>query len=235
MILLQSPSIWEPLQRFVQRVATLFPVMLAVLVVIVAGVILAWLLDWVVRTFLRLVGFDRMAHRQNVSDALRRAGLARRPPSALTGYIVRWLVVVFTLIAALSLLSAEATDTVVGALVSYLPRLAAALLILVMGYAVSAFIARSVLLWAVNARVRGARWLARGCQLLMAVFFGALALENLGFGREVSLVVLAILLGGGVLALALAYGLAGRDLARESLETMLEEARDEDRDGLSHL
>ena len=234
MMLQQDPSIWEPLERFLHRAAALFPVLLAVIVVLVAGVILAWLLDWVVRTVLKLIGFDRMTHRQHVSDALRRAGLAR-PPSALTGYIVRWLVVVFTLIAALSILSAEATDTVVGALVSYLPRLAAALLILVMGYAVSAFIARSVLLWAVNARVRGARWLARGCQLLMAVFFGALALENLGFGRDVSLVVLAILLGGGVLALALAYGMAGRDLARESLETMLEEARDEDRDGLSHL
>lgn len=233
MMLLQSP-VWDPLQRFLHRAAALFPVMLAVVVVIIAGVLLAWVLDWFTRTVLRLIGFDRMTHRPNVSDAFRRAGLAR-PPSVLTGYIVRWLVVVFTLIAALSILSAEATDTVVGALVSYLPRLAAALLILVMGYAVSAFIARSVLLWAVNARVRGARWLARGCQLLMAVFFGALALENLGFGRDVSLVVLAILLGGGVLALALAYGLAGRDLARESLETMLEEARDEDRDGLSHL
>jgi hypothetical protein len=234
MMMLQDPSIWEPLRRFLQRAATLFPVMLAVVVVIAGGLLLAWILDWLVRTFLRLVGFDRMMHRPHVSDALRRAGLARSP-SALTGYIVRWLVVVFTLIAALSILSAEATDTVVGALVSYLPRLAAALLILVMGYAVSAFIARSVLLWAVNARVRGARWLARGCQLLMAVFFGALALENLGFGRDVSLVVLAILLGGGVLALALAYGFAGRDLARESLETMLEETRDDDRDGLSHL
>jgi hypothetical protein len=233
MMLLQSP-VWEPLQRFLHRAAALFPVMLAVVVVIIAGVLAAWVLDWFTRTVLRLIGFDRMTQRRNVSDAFRRAGLAR-PPSVLTGYIVRWLVVVFTLIAALSILSAEATDTVVGALVSYLPRLAAALLILVMGYAVSAFIARSVLLWAVNARVRGARWLARGCQLLMAVFFGALALENLGFGRDVSLVVLAILLGGGVLALALAYGLAGRDLARESLETMLEEARDEDRDGLSHL
>ena len=30
MILLQSPSIWEPLQRFLHRAATLFPVMLAV-------------------------------------------------------------------------------------------------------------------------------------------------------------------------------------------------------------
>jgi hypothetical protein len=145
------------------------------------------------------------------------------------------VVVVFTLVAALSILSSEATDTVVGALVDYLPRLAAALLILVLGYAVSAFIARSVLLWAVNARVRGARWLARGIQLLMAVFFGALALENLGFGRDVALVVLAILLGSGTFSLALAYGLAGRDFARESLEVMLREVRDEDRDTLSHL
>ena len=74
-------------------------------------------------------------------------------------------------------------------------------------------IARSVLLWAVNARVRGARWLARGIQLMMAVFFGALALENLGFGRETALVVLSILLGGGIFALALAYGLAGQHFA----------------------
>lgn len=227
-------SVWEPLRRFLDRSATLFPVLLAVIVVITVGLVLAWVLDLAVRTLLRTIGFDRMTHRPGVSDALRRAGLGR-PPSAITGYIVRWVVVVFTLVAALSILSSEATDTVVGALVNYLPRLAAALLILVLGYAVSAFIARSVLLWAVNARVRGARWLARGIQLLMAVFFGALALENLGFGRDVALVVLAILLGGGIFALALAYGMAGRDFARESLEIMLRDARDEDRDTLSHL
>lgn len=235
LLLLQATdAVWEPLRRFLDRSATLFPVLLAVLIVIVGGLVLAWLLDLATRTLLRVLGFDRMAHRPGVSDALRRAGLGR-PPSAITGYIVRWIVVVFTLVAALSIMSSEATDTVMGALVHYLPRLAAALLILVLGYAVSAFIARSVLLWAVNARVRGARWLARSCQVLMAVFFGALALENLGFGRDVALVVLAILLGGTVLALALAYGLAGRDLARESLEMMLREVRDEDRDTLSHL
>jgi Mechanosensitive ion channel, conserved TM helix len=233
MLLIQD-SVWEPLKRFLDRSATLFPVLLAVIVVIASGLILAWFLDFATRTMLRAVGFDRMTHRPGVSDALRRAGLAR-PPSAITGYIIRWIVVVFTLVAALSILSSEATDTVMGALVDYLPRLAAALLILVLGYAVSAFIARSVLLWAVNARVRGARWLARSCQVLMAVFFGALALENLGFGRDVALVVLAILLGGGVLSLALAYGMAGRDFARESLEHMLREVRDEDRDTLSHL
>jgi hypothetical protein len=87
----------------------------------------------------------------------------------------------------------------------------------------------------VNTRLRGARTLVRVVQLLVWVFFLALALDNLGFGRTVALVVLAILLGGAVLAAALAYGLAGKELARESLDQMLLDVRDEDRDTMSHL
>lgn len=227
-------NIWDPLQRFLERVAGVLPILLAVLVVLVGGLLLAWFLELLVRTVLRTIGFDRLARRIDVSDTLRRAGLIRQP-SALAGYVVRWITVVLTLVAALSFLSAEATDTVIHAMVSYMPRLAAALLIVVVGYAVSAFLARSVLLWAVNSRLVGARWLARGVQVLVGVFFAALALENLGFGRTVALVVLSILLGGGVLAFALAYGLAGKDLARESLDVMLRDVREEDHDTLSHL
>jgi hypothetical protein len=52
----------------------------------------------------------------------------------------------------------------------------------------------------------------------LMVLFGAMALEHLGLGRQVILIAFAILFGGIVLALALAFGLAGRDLARELLE-----------------
>lgn len=232
--LLAVIDIWEPLRRFLDRSAALFPVVLAVIIVLVAGLVLAWVLEMLIRGFLRALRFDRVAQRPHVSDAMRRAGLLVSP-SALVGQVVRWIVVVFTLIAALSILSTEATDTVIGAMVDYLPRLAAALLIIVVGFAVSTFLGRSVLLWAVNTRIRGARGLARGVQLLIWVFFLALALDNLGFGRQVALVVLSILLGGGVLAAALAYGLAGKELARESLEQILRDVRDEDRDTLSHL
>ncbi|HEX9165019.1 MAG TPA: hypothetical protein VF862_03865 [Gemmatimonadales bacterium] len=226
--------LWEPLGRFLQRAASVFPVLLAILVVLTAGLALAWLLDRATVRLLRLLRFDRVAQRSHVSDALHRAGLVH-PPSTLVGQVVRWVVVVITLVAALSILSTEATDSVVAAMVSYLPRLAAALLILVVGYAVSTFLGRSILLWAVNTRLRGARTLVRVVQLLVWVFFLALALDNLGFGRTVALVVLAILLGGAVLAAALAYGLAGKELARESLDQMLLDVRDEDRDTMSHL
>lgn len=227
-------SIWDPLRRFLERGVELLPVLLAVLIVLVGGLLLAWLVELIVRSVLRAIGFDRIAGRPGVVDNMRRAGFWQTP-SALLGQVARWIVLVLTLVGALSILSSEATDAVIGSMVNYLPRLAAALLIFVVGWAVSTFVARSVLLWAVNARVRGARWLSGGVQLLLGVFFAALALDNLGFGRDIALVVLAILLGGFVLAAALAFGLAGQDLARQSLETMTRESRDEDRDTLSHL
>jgi hypothetical protein len=227
-------SLWDPLVRFLERGAEFLPVLIAVIVVLVAGLVLAWLLEAGVRGLLQTVRFDRVARRPQVADTLRRAGLWQSP-AALVGQVVRWVTVVLTLVGALSILSAEATDAVLRGMVSYLPRLAAGLLVLVVGYAISTLVARSVLLWAVNARLRGARWLAGGAQLVVGVFFLTLALENLGFGRDIALVVLAILLGGGVLAAALAFGLAGKDLARHSLERMTREAREEDRDTFSHL
>jgi hypothetical protein len=234
MIVVFVGSVWDPLTRFLERSQTLLPVMLAVAVVLAAGLLLAWLVDAVLRALLRIAGFDRIAQRPGVTESLRRSGLRQRP-SMLVGHMFRWIIVIATLLAALSILSAEATDVVLTAMVTYTPRLAAGLLLLVVGYAVSVFVGRSVLIWSVNAQVHGARWLAGGVRLLVGVFFAALALENLGFGRDIALVVLAILLGGGVLAAALAYGLAGKDLARQSLERMTREARGEEGETLSHL
>lgn len=234
MIFANMNSIWDPLTRFLERGETLLPVLLAVAVVLTGGLLLAWLVEALVRAGLRLVGFDRIGQRPRVADSMRRAGLRQRP-SVLMGHMFRWLVVIATLLAALSILSAEATDVVLSAMVTYFPRLAAGLLLLVVGYAASVFAGRSVLIWSVNAQVQGARWLSGGVRLIVGVFFAALALENLGFGRDIAIVVLAILLGGGVFAAALAYGLAGKDLARQSLERMSQESRGEDHETLSHL
>jgi hypothetical protein len=227
-------SLWDPLSRFLDRAGNFLPVLFAVVVVLAAGLAAAVLLGALTRVVLRAIGFDRLTHRRQVADTMLRAGF-RHTPSVIAGQVVRWLVMILTLLGAMSILSTEATDEVMQSLVHYMPRLVAALVIFVVGFAISTFVARSVLLWAVNARLQGARWVAGGVQLLTGVFFIALALDNLGFGRQIAIVVLAILLGGGVLAAALAYGLAGKDLARQSLDRMTRHLGDDDRDTLSHL
>lgn len=227
-------SLLDPTRRFLARAEDLLPVLLAVLLVLVAGSLIAFLLERLMRVTLSTLRFDRLARRPQVSDALVRAGV-RQPPSVVAGRAVRWLCMILTLLAALSVLAAEVTDEVTVSLIRYLPRLAAGLLVFVIGYGISSFAARSVLLWAVNTGLDGARILAGGVRMLIAVCFAALALEQLGFGRDIAVVVLAILLGGGVLAAALAFGLAGKDMARRMLDQMTRRMRSDDEDTISHL
>ncbi|MCH6554877.1 MAG: hypothetical protein IH793_12075, partial [Acidobacteria bacterium] len=62
------------------------------------------------------------------------------------------------------------------------------------------------------------------------------ALEHLGIGRTTVLVAFGAVFGGVVLALAMAFGLGGRDLARELLEGQLRKHMPKDQeDQVRHL
>ena len=94
----------------------------------------------------------------------------------------------------------------------------------------------SALIAAVNAGLPSARLLAGGVHTALMVLFVAMALEHLGVGRQIIVVSFTILFGGVVLALALSFGLAGRELARGLLERVVRgPAGEEKRDDLNHL
>ena len=59
--------------------------------------------------------------------------------------------------------------------------------------------------------------------------------HHLGVGRQIILASFTILFGGVVLALSLAFGLAGRDMARGFLERLSRRPPEDPRDGLHHL
>jgi hypothetical protein len=90
----------------------------------------------------------------------------------------------------------------------------------VLGSLISAFLRRSVLIGAVNAGLPSARLLAGFVHTALMILFAAMALEHLGVGRQIIVVSFTILFGGVVFALSLAFGLAGRDLAREFLDRL---------------
>jgi hypothetical protein len=82
--------------------------------------------------------------------------------------------------------------------------------------------------------MRFAGLLARGVKILIFVFAFAMALEQLGIGRNIVVVAFTILFSGIVFALALAFGLGGKDIARDYLEKKFKE-KEEDKDDIQHL
>jgi len=105
---------------------------------------------------------------------------------------------------------------------SYLTHAVGAILLLVAGNLIARFLARTVLIGAVNAQLQYARFLALGVKWLVLVVTAAMILDHLQIGGNVVELAFGILFGGIVLTLALAVGLGSRDLVSRSLESHAE-------------
>jgi small-conductance mechanosensitive channel len=86
----------------------------------------------------------------------------------------------------------------------------------------------------VNADLPIASFLSRFVKITIFILAASMALELLGIGKDTVIVAFAIVFGGIVLALAIAFGLGAQDVAKEYLEKKLKE-RDEKRDRIEHI
>lgn len=155
-------------------------------------------------------------------------------PAQTTARIVYWTILVLGLLVSLTALNATIPSQLALSVFEYLPHLLAALMILAIGVAAARFLARSVLIEAVNMRLHAARLLSLTVKWLVLLVAVAMALDHLGIGRSVLLLAFAILFGGVVLAAALAVGLGARDAVGRALEAQLREPPQGD-DPLSHV
>jgi len=118
----------------------------------------------------------------------------------------------------------------------FLPRLFVALIILFFGFLAASFFARAALLAAVNANFRSSRLLSISIRVIISIFALSMVLEVLGVAEETMLIAFGTAFGAVMLGLALAFGLGGKDLAREFLENKLATGKKEEKeDELSPL
>jgi Conserved TM helix len=226
--------IGQTLSGFEQELAAFGPRFAAMLVILVAGFLVAGALRFTLRFLLRWLGFDRFSERVGLAHMLRKAGFAGQP-SGVLGAGASFLVLAFFVLLALGTLDLRLARELVAQAFTYLPQVLVAGALLALGGLLAGFVRRSVLIAAVNAGLPSARLLSAFVQGALLIFFGAMAAEHLGVGRQIILVSFTILFGGVVLALSLAFGLAGRDLARELLERLARKGEPPREDPLRHL
>jgi len=217
-----------------QRLATLAPRVLAALTLILAGWVVAAIARRIGLRLLRAVDLDGRCARWGITAALVRTGV-RVAPSALLASLAFWILFWIAALMAIEALEVPATAGLVAAVVRWVPNLLVALLVLAAGWIVAHFLGQAVLIFAVNAQLVGGRVLAGAARWLVFVFAGGVALTQLDIAREMVLLAFGIAFGGTVLALALAFGLGGRDIARQALEAWLGTREDETSDHLTHL
>jgi len=224
----------EPLQALFAKFVAFIPNLLAMLVILLLGILLARLLRALLVKFLGVIAFDNWSDRMGFTTLLRKGDLWLKP-SAVLGGVVFWLLVIVTLMAALGALNVAAIDTLVGQFFNYLPRVFSAAVILAVGYLFTSFISRAVLIAAANSGYHYARLLAEAIRVLLMLMILAMVMEQLQIATNIVLAAFSILFGGIVVALAIAFGVGGIDTARRIVEQKFTEEPPKVPDDIEHL
>lgn len=230
--LIDNASIWhhmsEALHQSLYRVLSLLiailPGILAFFVALTVFTFIGMVLSALLRRGLNAAKFDDRIARD-------RGSVNWTPMTSPTALIARtsfWGCVLLGLIIGVSAFDTSfATASALPiSLLPYLTHAVGAILLLIAGTLIARFLARSVLIGAVNAQLQYARFLSLGVKWLVLVLTAAMVLEHLEIGGGVVLMAFGILFGGIVLTLALAVGLGSRDLVSRSLESHVDRTGD---------
>lgn len=228
-------SFVDAFNRMIAQMGRIVPAILIVAIILVIGGALAYLMRIATYRVLQAARFDRLNSRSRWSENIANSGVFRSPAD-FGARVMQGLVWLFIILFALNVVNPEIADQLVSRLVNYIPDLVTAGLVLLLGSAVSKFLARSALLAAVNAQWPAARVIAGGVRLLVMSLAVVVALEQLRIGRTALLVAFAILFAGVVLAGAIAFGYGARDLTRGWLQNQMRpHERTEEEEVLRHL
>ncbi len=211
---LQMKAISDPIKGTLEQLLSAIPLLFVAVVIFAIGYFVAKAVRGLVESFLSGVGFDSLPQR---------FGLGFLEPkgdgptlSSIAGTVVMAIILLLTAEQALASLELGELSQMVGSLIGYLPSLLVGLAIILAALSLGSYVGRLV-----EEALSGTEYsgVVSTVAKYAIVFLGfSMGLSQLGVGREIIQVAVSAVLGGSALALGLAFGLGGRERAKEIIE-----------------
>lgn len=213
-----------------RSVATFAPKLVAFLVILIIGWIVAKLISKAIDKILERVGFDRAVERGGVRKALARSNY---DASTIVSKIVYYALLLFVLQLAFGVFGQNPISDLLSGVIAFLPRLVVALIIVVVAAAIAAAV-RDVVSNALGGLSYG-RLLANIASIFILGLGIIAALNQVGIALTVTLPVLVAILGtiGGILVVGVGGGLIKP--MQQRWEDYLSRAEDESGNIRRHL
>lgn len=216
---------WERLRFGALQIASVAPAFVAAVVILLAGYFLARRVQrWTDATLKRL-DFNRVAKEQGLEEVVQRA--AHLDPVRAAANLIFWLVMLVVILLASTALGLESINEMFGTMLSFIPTLIAAIVIIILGMITGEFVRGLILASAGGvAGVPTVAKVTKGGVVLIALF---MALQTLGVAEDIVTSAFTLILGAVALAAGLAFGLGNQQLAGEITRRWYEEGQRRDR------
>jgi small-conductance mechanosensitive channel len=193
------------------QVVLLAPKVLAMIVVLVVGYLIARVVARAITVLSEKIGLQVAADRSGLADSMQHMGIKRNVPS-IVGTIVFWLLMCVFIMAAVNILGLQDVSAAMASVVSYIPKLLVATLVVVIGLLVASFLRGVVATSADRVGLSYAEHLANGFYYVLVLVTFHAALTHLGMNLELLENMVLIAFGALAVGFGLAFGLGGRDV-----------------------
>jgi hypothetical protein len=207
----------DPLKAFLIQIGAFLPRLGLALVVLIIGVLVAKAARFAIEKGLRAINLHVVTSRSGMDGFLQKGG-TQFDTVSLFGLLVYWVVILAALIVAFNSLGLTYITELLTRLMVFVPRLVLALLIVAFGTYFARFVGNAVISYCRSAGVRDGDALGRLARYAILAFVLIIALDQLDIGGAIVRQAFLIVLGGLVFAIALAFGLGGREWAAARLE-----------------
>jgi hypothetical protein len=207
----------EPVRAFLIQVGAFLPRLAIAVLVLLVGVLIAKAARYAVEKSLRAINVHILTRRAGLDGFLQQGG-THIDTIGVLGLLCYWVVILAALIVAFNGLGLTHVTDLLSRAMLFVPQIVVALVVLTFGAYFARFVGNAVTTYCKGAGMQDGRALGQVAYYGVLAFVVMMAAEQVGVGGSIVRDAFLLILGGVVLALALAFGLGGKDWAAAQLE-----------------
>jgi len=222
---LRIDAISVPAISMLQQVLNALPAIFTAGAILIVAYFLGRFVADLVTSILTNLGFNNIFTILGLTTPTRQIVISREPtppiasrtPSEIAGIVALVGIMLFATVAAVNILNIAALTALVSGIVIVFGRILAGLVI----FAIGLFLANMAFNIITSSGERQAQILGQVARIAIIALVSAMALQQIGVASDIVNLAFGLLLGAIAVAIALAFGLGGRDIAREQVQEWL--------------
>lgn len=195
-----SEALTNPLINLWVSFIQLLPKLIAAIIILIVGYVLAYIVGHALKVLLWKIGLDKQIEKAKISKAMGRLRL-----SSILGEITKWYIFIIFLQSAVDIVNLGTLSVLLQEFVMWLPNVIAAALVIIFGLYMAHFITIKI---REHTDVKGGKTLTGILNVVIIFIVTIIALEQIGINVAILTNTFLILLSAFALGIALAIGLS---------------------------
>ncbi len=211
-------------QQFLNEIAVSLPRILGAFLILIIGWIIARLIKRGIIKLLRLVKFNYLTEKTGIDKFLKEGG-SKSDSIGIISTLIYWILMLIVIIATMNSLNLTVASTLFNQIMLYLPNIIVAIVILVIGIYLARMFSQIVKTSLAGMQEKTSGLISQITYYSIIVLTIFVTLGQLNIAEEIVTSAFIILFGAVCLSLALAFGLGGRDNAKEFLDELKKKSK----------